>query len=65
MSFIMTFFLPGALKEFEVRGSDVSLGLVINNGEGGATRWENRESETSLPPPPPEDRVKPVSCPSF
>ena len=33
-------------------------GLVINYGEGGATKWENCGSETFCPPPPPQDRVK-------
>ena len=27
-------------------------GLVINYGEGGATKWENRGSETFCAPPP-------------
>ena len=31
-------------------------GLVINYGEGGATKWENRGSETFCAPP--QDRVK-------
>ena len=33
-------------------------GLVINYGEGGATKWENRGSETFCGPPPPQDSVK-------
>ena len=34
-------------------------GLVINYGEGGAIKWENRGSATfRLPPPPYQDRVK-------
>ena len=32
-------------------------GLVINYGEGGATKWKNRGSETFYAPPPPQDRV--------
>ena len=28
-----------------------SKGLVINYGEGGATKWENRGSETFCAPP--------------
>ena len=31
-------------------------GLVINYGEGGATKWENRGFETCCAPP--QDRVK-------
>ena len=33
-----------------------SKGLVINYGEGGATKWENRGSETFCAPP--QDKVK-------
>ena len=29
----------------------VTRGLVINYGEGGATKWENRGSETFCAPP--------------
>ena len=29
-------------------------GLVINYREGGATKWENRGSETFCAPPPPK-----------
>ena len=30
---------------------NVDKGLVINYGEGGATKWENRGSETFCAPP--------------
>ena len=30
----------------------ISKGLMINYGEGGATKWENRRSETFCTPPP-------------
>ena len=29
----------------------ITKGLVINYGEGGATKWENRGSETFCAPP--------------
>ena len=35
-----------------VRSSTGTKGLVINYGEGGATKWENRGSETFCAPPP-------------
>ena len=38
-------------EKAQVCSSMPCKGLVINYGEGGATKWENRGSETFLPPP--------------
>ena len=43
-------------------------GLVINYGEaggGGATKWENRGSETFCAPPPPLRQGKTFCAPPF
>ena len=37
-------------------------GMVINYGEGGATKWKNHGPETVCAPPP-QDRVKLFSPP--
>ena len=47
------------LDKYTTRGK----GLVINYGEGGATKWENRGCETFCAPPPPQDRVKLIAPP--
>ena len=54
---ISPFLMTGPLLEC------IGKGLVINYGEGGATKWENRGSKTFCTPL--QDRVKPFAPPFY